>query len=699
MTDETKYIGVIGVLVLIVGALLLISAVNDGTKIIVNDNLKTFKSYDELKTFVNQSNLYYYGNVERTLTTAENAAPSMKSEGSADSSLGSASEFSKTNIQIEGVDEPDIVKNDGKYIYSVAGNKVVIVEAYPADEMKIISEINANKSIRNIFINGDKLIIFVDDYNYYPLMEKSAMVEEKAMGLIPPRYSTPRTIVYVYDITDRKNPQLDEEFSATGNYYDARMINNYVYVVTSEYINLNYVNPPVFFSNGIERRISADEIYYFDNFDANYVFNSVMAINLNNGKMNNKVYLTGGTSGLFVSEDNIYLTYQKRIGYEDYARKLIEEVYLKVLPFDLSSEIKEIANKEDISYSDMNKVQNVFDKYLGSLEGNNKEEFIGRFYKLIEDFQISISKEIEKTVIHKINVDGTEINYENAGEVPGIVLNQFSMDENKGYFRIATTTGNSWDDTSLNHLYVLDNNLKIIGSVENLAQGERIYSARFIGERAYMVTFKQVDPLFVIDLSNPSNPEVLGYLKVTGFSTYLHPYDENHIIGIGREASEGGRAQGVKLALFDVSDVENPKEISKYEIKDGWSDSNALYDHKAFLFSKEKNLLVIPISHTQHIGGEYLYWQGAYVFNINLNGINFKGEISHNESDKYGNYNNAVQRSLYMDDVLYTISLSKIAANKINDLQDIKAIDLPYEEERYYGYGVAVDAVAEPSII
>jgi len=275
------------------------------------------------------------------------------------------------------------------------------------------------------------------------------------------------------------------------------------------------------------------------------------------------------------------------------------------------------------------------------------------------------------------------------------------MDEYEGNFRIATTTGrlSRSGGGSLNHLYILDEDLEIIGSVENLAEGESIYSARFMGNRAYVVTFKKVDPLFVIDVSDPEDPEVLGYLKITGYSDYLHPYDENHIIGIGKETIAAERGdfawyQGVKVSLFDVSDVENPIENAKIEIGDRGTDSDALRDHKAVLFNKERNLLVLPISLYEvneskyngemrdNVYGEFV-WQGAFVLDISLEGIEERGRISHenysqmNEEDElryYPDYKDVIRRSLFMDNVLYTISESQIKANDLDDLDEISFV-------------------------
>jgi uncharacterized secreted protein with C-terminal beta-propeller domain len=210
----------------------------------------------------------------------------------------------------------------------------------------------------------------------------------------------------------------------------------------------------------------------------------------------------------------------------------------------------------------------------------------------------------------------------------------------------------------------------------------------------------------VIDLEDPENPEVLGYLKITGYSDYLHPYDENHVIGIGKETAGGGEQfswyQGVKVSLFDVSDVENPVEVGKIEIGDRGTDSEALREHKAVLFDREKGILVIPISLHEIDKGEYdgeipdnaygkMVWEGVYVLDIGLDGISEKGKITHNgeiEVNEYGYknfpYGTQIRRSLYLDDVLYTISLGNVKANALDDLSDISSVDLGYEEEVRY---------------
>ncbi|MDH5691333.1 MAG: beta-propeller domain-containing protein, partial [Candidatus Bathyarchaeota archaeon] len=298
------------------------------------------------------------------------------------------------------------------------------------------------------------------------------------------------------------------------------------------------------------------------------------------------------------------------------------------------------------------------------------------------------------TTIYRIHVQGSNMTCEARGTVPGHERNQFSMDEYDDYFRIETTTWTqSW--TIETNLYVLNMNLSVVGQLEGLAPGENFHSARFMGNRAYLVTFKKTDPLFVINLSQPTNPSVLGELHIPGYSDYLHPYDETHLIGVGKhtvEADEGDFAwyQGIKMSLFDVSNVTNPVQIDNVIIGDRGSDSPVLYDHKAFLFDKSKNLLVIPILEAKidrskypgevppHAYGEPV-WQGAYVFDVSLfHGFVLKGRITHLKNG-ISTYEESywVKRSLYIEDVLYTVSNRKVKLNMLDDLSAMLEIELP----------------------
>lgn len=317
----------------------------------------------------------------------------------------------------------------------------------------------------------------------------------------------------------------------------------------------------------------------------------------------------------------------------------------------------------------------------------------GNLYVSLSNIYITYGGWSGNTTIYRIRVQGRNMTCEARGTVPGRERNQFSMDEYGDFFRIETTT---WapDWTTHTNLYVLDMNLSMVGKLEGLAPGENFHSARFMGDRAYFVTFKKTDPLFVIDLREPTAPSVLGELHIPGYSDYLHPYDDTHLIGVGKhtvEADEGDFAwyQGIKISLFDVSNVTNPVQVSNVTIGDRGSDTPVLYDHKAFLFDRARGLLVIPILEAQidesTYSGEvppYAYgdpvWQGAYVFDVSLfHGFLLEGKITHLESGM-NIYEDShwVRRAVYIEDVLYTISDLKIKMTDLDTLDEIGEISL-----------------------
>jgi len=282
-----------------------------------------------------------------------------------------------------------------------------------------------------------------------------------------------------------------------------------------------------------------------------------------------------------------------------------------------------------------------------------------------------------------VDVDGLKMHISQKGDVKGVLNNQFSMDEKDGYLRVAVSSG-LWTDRR-NAVYVLDGNLSTVGSIEDIAVNETIQANRFVGDRLYLVTFRQVDPLFVIDLSVPTSPEILGELTIPGFSTYLHPVDENHILGIGQENSSA------KISLFDVTDPTNPTEDSKYVVGN-FSSTSAGWEHKAVLFDADRGLLVIPMTTY-----DYYDWNstesGFYVFNVSVDaGITLRDIILHSN---YSYYFYSDGRALYIEDYLYTISDTIVKANLISDLSE--AGELVYREDSYsywYAYGEPMRTLA-----
>ena len=576
--------------------------------------LKCFASYEEIRSFVKA----------RADEMREHLLYRFSIPLLTDSALGvpkAALEYSTTNIQVSGVDEADTVKTDGRYIYTASENSVFIVEAYPPESMRMVSKISVEGYPIGLFVSNGRLAIIM--YESLPLEDEY--------------YGSWGASLAVYDVSNVQNPRLIRKVSAEGVYVSSRMIGKHVYMVTAKPAfrplekDVEVLFPRIVLK-GVAINIPPEKIFYSNRTEAPESYTIITATDLSaeEGGVESKAVLTGYASCMYVSTGNIYVAMPR--GVYGYGEK-------------------------------------------------------------------------ESTEIHRIRISGLEIECEASGEVPGRVLNQFSMDEHQGCFRIATTTGYVArllsQATSANHVYILDSEtLKIVGRLEDLAPGEEIYSARFIGSRCYLVTFKKVDPFFTIDLSNPAEPRLLGKLKIPGYSDYLHPYDENHLIGIGKdavEAEEGDFAwyQGLKISLFDVSNVTSPREIGRIVIGDRGTDSPVLRDHHALLFDRKRSLLVIPVLEAKifrekypggvppNTYGEYVF-QGAYVFNISpKEGVSLRGRITHLEdtedlkkSGYYFNSKHEVVRSLYIGDVLYTVSSLKIKANSLTDLSEIRWIEL-----------------------
>ena len=571
-------------------------------------------------------------------------------------------DYSQTNVQVEGVDEADFVKNDGGFIYLLNQGNLVIVDAYPADEADIVSTTEIEGNPQNIFLNGDSLVVFSTATNYAEPMY--------GRGVMPPRIYTPTTHALFYSVKDRKNPVLVEDYSVDGDYFNSRMIGDVVYLITKSQISRydGTIEVPVVSTS---RSTLTPDVYYFDHPEPAYVFHTVTSFDLSAGKeIASKTFLMGYTNTMYMSEKNLYISYPQ---YNTITKSLPP----RPVPVGIAPMSAPLSIEEDL-FNRMSEEEK--QAYLTGVRG-----------------EAPAWKEVDRTstVIHKLAADNGRIEYVAKGEVSGALLSQFSMDENEGNLRVATTSDVSTprESTTYSNIFVLDPGMKEIGALTHIAPGERIYAARFTGDRLYLVTFRQVDPFFVIDLSDPKAPEILGKLKLPGFSEYLHPYDANHVIGIGKETTTtewgGVSVQGLRLALFDVSDTANPVLRGKYEIGGSGSDSEALRDHRAFLFDREKNLLVIPV--TRYPGSEkpipagdfvspYRTWQGAYVFGVTPeSGFELKGRITHlNESEDYPDSSYAVRRALYIGDTLSTISSAKVVMNSLSDVNTtIKEIDLP----------------------
>ncbi|MBT0733960.1 beta-propeller domain-containing protein [Methanoculleus bourgensis] len=628
------------VLVVVLGCLVIAAII--GTALASEDagnetlgDLQKFSSKEEIEAFLKEhAQGVEHGNGYSWLpgSGGQETAMDAPAPTSAPPAPTAARDYSTTNVQVEGVDEADFLKNDGKYIYVISGETLAILEAFPAEEGKIVSETRIDGIPTALFLAGDRLVVFASG------TEESMTTVKGSITPVPIQRTV--THAYIYDIADRSEPDLVRTQTFTGSYYDARMIGDDVYVLTREapvWIRDEIVLPEVRTDGG---EPILPDVYRPGTPLQNYVFYTASAFSVKNDRdtPDAETFLLGYDTTLFASQKNLYIGY----------------------------------------------------RYMGTA-------YSGPVAATMPDYAGSR----EETIVHRFAIGDGRIDYRAMGRVPGHLLNQFSLDEYGENLRVATTV-EGWTregQIQYNNVYVLDPSMKTIGTLEHIAPDERIYAARFVGDRLYLVTFKRIDPLFVIDLSDPNHPGILGKLKIPGYSDYLHPYDADHIIGIGKETDENGwggvSVGGLKLALFDVSDVNKPIQVDAVVIGEAGTDSEALRDHKAFLFIQEKDLLVIPVSEIKRVEnpssrypGSYstTTWQGAYVYQVNpSSGFTLEGTVTHGEKGPSYAWNapDAVRRSLFMDDTLYTISQRSIVMTNLADGSRVSEVFLPYREGAY----------------
>ena len=462
--------------------------------------------YDALKDCQYQTSYYARGGLGDQVMLLEESAVSDTASSSADTgAVSSSTDYSQTNVREAGVDEGDVVKTDGKYLYILKSDSSVKIVDIQSSEMELVSTVTLdqlNESIEEIYLEDNQLILVTSGYD-------SSMEEQESDVYAVDRYTY--AAVSVYDISDREHPQQTGRMTQEGTYRQSRKNGNYFYLLTQ-------------YSPSIGESVDDSDVMPLVNEEK-------------------------------VTVNNIYLP-----------SDLNQPDYLVVSGTDLSDLQKPVSTKAIVSGAS--------DFYMST----------DSLYICCQNWEHGKSS----TQILKFSCVDGEITASNMAELPGYLNDTFSLDEYDGYLRVLTTEDGNGES---NNLFVLDEDMNTISTIRDIASGETIRSARFVGDMGYFVTFRQTDPLFCVDLSDPENPEILSELKISGFSSYLHMYGENRLLGIGYEADEDtGIQTGVKLSMFDISDPENVTEENKYVIKDAYY-LPFDYNYKAITIDADKNLI------------------------------------------------------------------------------------------------------------
>lgn len=608
--------------------------------------LKKFASEEEFKAYLEEAKLEteFFGIGDAFLRGAMPIPLSPLVEQNGKGGGGEPERVSETTVQVPGVDEPDIVKTDGREIYFSPGQifriwdrgitweeqlKIMppyyqefatkIIKAFPPADLAIDSEIKGKSG--DLLLSQNILVVF------------SAQTNE----------------IYGYDVSDPKSPKEKWKIKLENNtgIVGSRLYKNKVYFVTQNIIDA--VRPcPIKPLTAGESPLIIDckEIYHpIIPVPADITF-SAMTLNPDSGKIDKNISFVGNSGGsiVYMSEKSIYITYGYSGDIIEFYADFFSEKGKDLVPSALLQKIEKLKDYDISQQSKLYEFQFLWERHLNSLSSDERLRIQNEFNNRMADYYKVRKRDLEKTGIVKIKVDGFEISA--TGNVPGYPLNQFALDEYQDNLRIAVTVGErfGWGfgfgfggGESANDVYVLDNDLKILGYVLDLGLTERIYSVRFIEDKGYVVTFRETDPFYVLDLAITEKPELKGELKIPGFSSYLHPITKDKVLGIGKEGWQ------VKISLFDVANPEKPLEKDKYILDESWS--AVLENYHAFLLDKKHQIFFLP-------GGK-----SGYIFSYKDDKLGLTKAVSEISA----------KRAIYINDYLYIIGDDKITAlNELN---------------------------------
>ena len=552
--------------------------------------------------------------------------------------------FSGTNVQVSGVDEPDIVKTDGERIVALAEGMLVVVDV-TGPHPEVVSRLRlGNLSVQNIFLSGDTVLLFGSAWGGpvpMPLVEGDAE--------IAPIFQTPTMQIIEVDISG--DAKIVRTMTVDGQFVSGRMVGDSVrLVLSSSPVGFKWSFPE---GSGLLAERKAIE----ENREI-----------IRNSSPENWIpyYLVTDADGDVIDEDVLFDCDRAAHPEEFSGLNMLSVVTIDIgAGLSVTDSTGVLANGDTIYASADNlyvATQN-WDTWQWSRSGAAPEE----------------GPSLVTTDIHKFDIgDPDRTTYLATGQVEGYLLNQFAMDEHEGLLRVASTSQPTWwggdfeTESMITVLQQDDGNLAEIGFVDGLGKTEQIYSVRFLGDVAYVVTFRQTDPLYTVDLSDPTNPEVVGELKILGYSAYLHPLGDGLLLGVGQDATERGRVQGTQISVFDVSEPSEPRLIDSFTLSEG-SNSEVEYDHHAFLYWEPTGLVMIPVQQYWWDSKSESSFFGAIGLTVESDGdLHEIRRIAHPGGERDGDWDWRAQihRSIVIGDSVYTISNKGIMKSDLDDLRE-----------------------------
>ena len=557
------------------------------------------------------------------------------------SSNGRAQNFSETNVQVEGVDEPDIVKTDGKRIVLLSEGMLIVADV-TEDEPRVTGRLHlGSRSVQSLFLSEDRVLLFGSLWTaYHPLASSDAA--------FAPQYQSPSMELVEVDIS--AEPEIVRSITIDGQFISGRMVGDTVRLVSSSGpVGLEWSFPEGTGLRAEQQAIEENKEIIRRSTPDNWI----------------PYYIVSDASGRTTDQGTLF-DCNRASHPEDFAGLDM----LSVVTIDLGEGL-EVIDSTGLLANGNTVYASAESLYVAT---QNWETWRWGREGFAEDQPQTVT-----TDIHKFDIsDPSVTTYLSTGTVEGYLLNQFAMDEHNGHLRVASTTSPSWWGSGFESESLVtvladlgEGRLSQVGVVDGLGKTEQIYSVRFMGDMAYVVTFRQTDPLYTLDLSDPSAPEVLGELKILGYSAYLHPVGDGLLLGIGQDATETGQIQGTQVSLYDVSDPANPTRLDQITLSEG-SSSQVEYDHHAFLYWEPTGLAMVPVQQWFWDQDKEDVFFGAVGFKLDGRDLSEVRRFAHPGGDsKEWDWRAQITRSIVIGDRLYTISTKGIMSSDLATLEEL----------------------------
>ena len=617
------------------GGVLLLTIIAVGTMVAIapspvrqvgeSGNLLSFGSYSQMQSFLKNSASNYQYNYEQmgVSLAAGAAAPAATST--------SAKDFTTTNVQVQGVDEPDLVKTDGTYLYVATGTNVTILLVNPASAPHVVAKLHFGGQVQGLFMSSGRLLVI--------------------LGGISSPYGawSGLTSLVLYDVSDPSAPHQMKVVSVRGNYVDSRLTGGFVYAILQQPSYLSQGNgtsfePPAVIDGNTTVLVTPSSTFYDPVSKVPVAqYTIVLTLAMSDGSHTQEAVLTGWGSTIYATSSNIYLAFPDRMAYPVFGGVALPAVGAQMMPVRF---------------------------WWGW--GTNTTIF--RISVMGSQTEVAAQATIPGSVLNQFSLDE---------------FNGYLRVATTSYSQLANRT-----QAQVNNVYVLDSGLKVVGALEGLAPNEKIYSVRFLGDVGYVVTFERIDPLFAISFSDPFHPTVLSALKLTGFSDYLQPMGNGNLLGVGMQTVPAPHEQGyvlylgVKVSTFHVEQNGSSSEVSSFVIGDRGSSTPVSGDHRAFVYDSARGIVAFPVyvalvDNSTGTAQPWDYgkgvWQGAYLFHVDSQGVLEKvGDISQIPSgvgvDQSGQL--FISRIVLIGNFVYTISNSEVQVNGLADMSLVTSVSL-----------------------